>query len=291
MDENVNQTESTPEIVENTPAAEEQHLEQSGEEGTPEVVETDEEKNARVMAEEAERARVREEKRQGKINRRINEITAEKYEATRRADELAEQNRKLLETLQRGLGGNNHQVTNTDGAPQREQFEHYEDFVEARAEWKANKVVEERIAKYQEEQSKKAEVSNFQKEERETAQRFVAARDALKETLPDYDEVVEDWEPAIPANVQQMIVRLPEGPLLSYHMAKNPALEAQFKNQPEYMHGVILGQIVSQLKSPAKVTKAPPPGKPVSSSSSAVNTGDYNGPPDGYLAWARKNMK
>lgn len=258
---------------------------ENGETGAPEV-ETDEEKNARVAAEDAERTKKREEKRQQSVQRRINELTAEKHAANEMAKQALEQNAKILAMLE----GKQTPTQAPQGEPTRDQFTDYEEFVTARAEWRAEQKTQAILEKYAKEQQE-----HSTKRERETAERtaereFLERRNAIEKTIPDYRETVSDWEPKLPNEVVEMIVRLPDGPLISYHLAKNPELEAQFREQPAYMHGVLLGQLSATLKTSTKtVSAAPAPGKPVASRPSSSNEPPSD--PSLYLAWAKKHLK
>lgn len=254
-----------------------------GEPGAPQ--ETEEQAKEREAAEAAEKARVKEERRQASVQKRINELTAEKYANQKLAEQLAEQNRRMLEILE----GKSNPKSN-DGEPKREDFQDYEEFVTARAEWRAEqraiKLVEERLKAQEETQTKR---------ERETAEKaverqFLERRAAAEKELPDFREVVSEWEPKVPDSVVDMILRMPDGPLISYHMAKNPALEAQFRDQPAYMHGILLGQLSATLKSPPKVTAAPTPGKPVSAGKPGTSTEPPSNP-ELYYEWAKKHLK
>lgn len=254
-----------------------------GEPGAPQ--ETEEQVKEREAAEAAEKARVKEERRQASVQKRINELTAEKYANQKLAEQLAEQNKRMLEILE----GKSNPKSN-DGEPKREDFQDYEEFVTARAEWRAEqraiKLVEERLKAQEETQTKR---------ERETAEKaverqFLERRAAAEKELPDFREVVSEWEPKVPDSVVDMILRMPDGPLISYHMAKNPALEAQFRDQPAYMHGILLGQLSATLKSPPKVTAAPTPGKPVSAGKPGSSTEPPSNP-ELYYEWAKKHLR
>jgi hypothetical protein len=119
---------------------------ENGESAAPE---TDEQKNERVQAEATEKARQKEEKRQQSVQKRINELTAEKYSAQKLADQLAEQNARILALLE-----GKKDAPPTDVEPKREQFNDYEEFVTARAEWRAEKkalAIVEKFSSQQEE--------------------------------------------------------------------------------------------------------------------------------------------
>lgn len=257
----------------------------AGASGAPENVETDEEKNRRVQAEAEAASKQRAERKQQRIQQRFDELTAEKYAANKRADELAAALHKL--TTERSAPAQS-------GEPTREQFESYEDFVTARAEYraemKAQAAAQAAIDQFTRQQKEQQTKAAQETEAEQVAREFLQRRAEVQKTIPDYREVVEDWDPQIPDSVSELITRMPEGPLIAYHLAKNPDLERQFQSAPQYMHGVLLGQIVATLKASAKPTAAPAPGKPVSTKV-APGDGEYSGPPDGYYAWAKKNLR
>lgn len=274
---------SAAESAETLGEAEEKKASELGD--TPAPEETDEQKNERVQAEAAEKARQREEKRQQSVQKRINELTAEKYSAQKVAEQLAEQNARILALLE----GKQAPAAQNDGEPKREQFTDYEEFVTARAEWRAEQKAKAIIEKFSTEQKESQTKQTRESEEAKVQKDFLERRTAVEKSIPDFKDVVSDWEPRLPDSVVETIIRMPDGPLISYHLAKNPELEAQFRDSPAYMHGVLLGQLSATLKSQTKVTAAPTPGKPV-----AQKPGTSDGPPSNpelYYEWAKKHLR
>ena len=257
--------------------------------GTSSEAETDEQKTARAVEEGKEANRKKEEKRQTSFQRRVHELTADKYAERARADELMKQNQRLLDLY--GSRGTTQQAQPQAGEPKREGFESYEDFVTARAEYRAEQKVTAALEKFtatqQETQTRTARETDQAAAERQ----FQERRAELEKKVPDYREVIEDWQPKLPDAVIDMIVRHPEGPNLSYHFAKSPELEAKIRNAPSYMQGIMLGEILATLKGSVKETSAPAPGKPVGGKVAPSSDGHYSGPPDGYFAWANKHLK
>jgi len=254
-----------------------------GEATTPE--ETDEEKNARIANEDAERTKRRDEKRQQSVQKRINELTAEKHAANAMAKQALEQNAKILAMLE-----GKQTPSQPQGEPTRDQFADYEDFVTARAEYRAEQKAQAIIEKFSREQEEKRGTTERETAAKTAERQFLERRDAVEKTIPDFREVVEDWEPNLPNNVAELITKMVDGPLIAYHMAKNPELEKQFREQPTELHGILLGQLSASLKSPQKVTSAPAPGKPVAGKPSSVD-GEFTGNPEDYYAWAQKQQK
>jgi len=263
----------------------------TGDAGAPEnVEETDGQKNERVQREAAEASAKRAEKQSRGVQKRIDELTADKHAERKRADELAQQNARILALLEGKSGATSGPAV--DAAPQREQFASYEEYLRADARY-----VAQQEAKTLFEQSSKAQREAADKVAAERAvietRRSYASRQAdIAKTIPDYFEVMEDANVSVPTTALNLIQKMPDGPLIAYHIAKQPDLAKQFWQYADdpAMHGVILGQLSATLKAaPSKSSNAPAPGKTVTTKPAASN-----GPPsdpDQYFAWAAKHMK
>jgi hypothetical protein len=256
-----------------------------GESSAPETEETDEEKNKRVQVEAEQKAIQKEERRKASVQKRMDELTADKYAERKRADQLAEQNAKILALLEERQAPK----TQTNGEPTREQYESYEDFITARAEYRAELKVQKALEQFTQKQTETQQKTTQEQEIQALEKQFLERKTAVEKSVPDFKDVIEDWEPKLPSSVVDMILRMPDGPLISYHLAKNPELEAQFNSQPSYMQGIILGQISASLKTTPKVSSAPAPGKPVASKPGSSTEPPSD--PQQYWEWAKKHMK
>ena len=251
---------------------------------TDTVEETDEQKNERVQKESAARA----EKRANSIQKRMDELTADKYAERKRADELAENNARLMAMIEE----NKTPQKQAETEPQRDQFNTDLDYFKSLAKFEAKQEALKLV--WQDKQERQAETSRMSVENQklEVAKEFRAREVKVEKELPDYKEVIEDWNPRIPNSTAEMILRLPDGPLIAYHLAKNPDLEKTLLEQPEYLHGVTLGQMLATIKSSSKTTSAPAASKTVgTTSSSASDANEYRGEPENYMAWAVKNLR
>ena len=278
-------------VPENAPALPETGTtpENAGEPGAPETVEeTDEQKNERVQREAAEASAKRAEKQSRGVQKRIDELTADKHAERKRADELADQNRRILALLE---GKNGTPAAKTSGAPEREQFNSYEEFLRADARY-----VAQQEAKALFEESTKAQREAQAKFEQEravrTAQQTYASRESeIAKTIPDYRETIDESDVNVPQGVFNLIQKMADGPLIAYHIAKQPELAKQFwenANDPA-MHGIILGQLSATLKAPSsKISNAPAPGKGVKTTTQTSNSPPSD--PNLYFAWAEKHM-
>lgn len=282
--ENENEQLSSAENEEVLSEVENKEVSQAGEADAPkEIEETEEQKNARAIEEDAERKRVKQERAQASIQRRMDELTRQRYEEKARAD-------ALQAVIDRGYGQKDQQTNQESGVPQREQYDNYEDYLEAKITYKAEQIAQSKIDQAQKQYKESVNFTQAEQSRQSVEKQFLERRAAVEKTIPDFRDVIEDWEPNLPHSVVDTIIRLQEGPLITYHLAKNPALEEKFRSAPEYMHGVLIGELLAGLKGAPKITAAPPPGKPVSSSK-AGSTTEPPSDPELYMAWAKKHMK
>lgn len=281
---------SEAQTVENTESAEQQDTSSTDTEGNEtNGAETDEQKNARVQQENE----ARQKRRSQGVQKRIDELTRDKHAERQAREHLEKINADLLARLTGGAQKPNG-ATADDGRPNPASYVHGESdaqYVRDDAAWLA-----EQRARTFIEQHTKAQTEAQQRQAQEQSQRAVRSaylqrQREIAKTIPDYDrtmaEGAQDIE--VPTTVFSMIERLPNGPLLAYHMVKNPALTEQFWSTPPEDHGYLLGQISATLKATAKVSNAPPPGRPAQ-----AKTGSQANPPedtDAYFAWAEKNMR
>lgn len=99
-------------------------------------------------------------------------------------------------------------------APQRpvpENFEKYDDYIDALTDWKAEQAV-----------AKRMEADSTRKVAETRAQTFAERQVQARTAMPDYDEVVGGSETPIAQHVGEAILESDLGPQLAYHFAKNP---------------------------------------------------------------------
>ncbi len=250
--------------------------------------ETDEQKNKRVQQEEQQRS----EKRSRGVQKRMDELTRDKYAERQARESLEKQNAELLAMLK---GNTTKPNQSNDGKPTQDQFQDFQEFVRADAVWHARQesireaktLLEENLKTQTESQQRQAREHN----EQTVHSAYMQRQREIAKTIPDYDQTMAEGaqDITVPDPVFHMIRRMPNGPLVAYHLVKNPALTDQFFSSPPEMHGILLGQLSATLKGTAKVSNAPPPGNPVK-----AKTGSSSEPPEdteAYMAWAEKNMR
>jgi hypothetical protein len=190
------------------------------------------------------------EHRQNRIQKRIDKLTAEKYELKGRVEAME---RMQQQTRQQSQADE----------PVRDNFDSDLAYLEARQDYKIQKAALDR-----DEQS------------RQTQQQVLQANWVQKETAArakysDYDEVIADGEEiSIPRAAGDAIAMSELGAELHYYLAKNPQ-EAnrlmQLTNPIDQIRaiGQMEAKIGTAVQKPAKAPGAPPPIKPVN-----TNTGN-----------------
>lgn len=149
------------------------------------------------------------------------------------------------------------------GKPKQDDFDSHEEWVEALAEWKADQKIQVAETKRKESEVK----SEFQKR----AQKYVEQVKTFAEEHEDFQEVMEDVDDIpMSVTVQEAILSSENGPELAYQMAKNRDLYEQICRMPALQAARAIGKFEASLTksetpAPKKVTKAPPPPKPVGS--------------------------
>jgi hypothetical protein len=279
---------AVPENTAALPETGEESPEKAGATGAPEnVEETDEQKNERVQREAAEATAKRAEKQSRGVQKRIDELTADKHAERKRADELAEQNRRILALLE-GKSGAPSGSAASSGEPVRDAYDSYDAYLRAVVKYDAAQEAK-RLFEESQKAQREAQAKFTQEQSAQTMQRTYAQREAaIAKTIPDYHDVIDDSDVQIPQGVLNTIMRMNDGPLIAYHLAKQPELAQQFWDQPQDMHGIILGQLSATLKATSKVSNAPAPGKPAKTTPAASNSPPSD--PKQYFAWAEKHM-
>lgn len=249
-----------------------------------EVVDAD--KNQQVQDEERKKV----EKRASGVQKRIDELTRDKYAERQARENLERQNQELLALIKGNKQASNFRPE-TDGPPTPDQFPDYQEFIRADAIWhatqKAQQLLEERQKVFSEEETRR----RSEESERAIASRYISRQREIAKTIPDFNETIEEGaaDVTVPNSVFDIMRKHPDGPLLTYHFIKKPELTEQFFTNPPELHGVLLGQLLSTIKQPSKTSNAPAPGKPVQTKTVASSEPPEN--TDAYMAWASKNMR
>ena len=205
----------------------------------------------------------------GGFQKRISELTREKHEAKREAEQLRE-------LLSRAIGQQQNvaQPVEQSEEPRREQFNTYEDFVAARAEHRADKRIEERLARFNQQ-------SQAQTEEQAVQTKYLALEAKVLKQAQSDPEIGEAFEaakkglipisPAVAEYVRE--IAADPGAVLKYLM-NNDDVASEIARLGKVAAGKELALVEARLsaKPRPKTSSAPPPPATVSGGAAVPQT-------------------
>lgn len=219
------------------------------------------------------------------VQKRIDELTREKYEAKR----LLDQERAERQRLQEYLTAQQKPQEQT-APPSLEEcgWDDEKHRVEV-AKWAAK----EQFKALQTEEQKQREMY----QQHEQRQVFKQAVDGINERgrkdFPDYDSVVLN-NPAIVVTetMAAVLAQTENGQKIAYYLGNNPGESHRIASLPEVLQGVEIGRLESRLNSAQKkTTTAPPPIKPVSAAPIGNNEPDSTKNPEAWAKWEAARVK
>lgn len=145
------------------------------------------------------------------------------------------------------------------------------------------------IAQKAEEDRRQAETSKIREEQDQTVKAYFDREAKVKEKYPDYDQVAN--QPVmVPAEVVKAIVNWPIGPEIKYYFGQNPQEAERFMQLPVQQQTYELGLIAAKLVNPPQpkpVSAAPPPIKPLKTSTETPPIDGENADMESYAASVR----
>jgi hypothetical protein len=224
-------------------------------EATPEVLQVEAPATSEdAPKEEAKPAEEKPKRNRRTFEKRIDQLTAQLREAERRLNEKPAESPK------------------TPDAPKREDFADYEEYIEAKAEFKAVQAAEKRLAEV--EKTRKQDAERAQ----ETAQQrsFMDARervlDAGTEKYDDFEAVTTNEDLTITPVMADALLSAEKGDELWYHLGKNPELAEKIAAMHPVKQLMELGRLEATLAVGKRASTAPKPIDPVTSRGSTNNT-------------------
>lgn len=260
----------------------------------PENVETTAEGTgaSEQVAEETPEQKVEREGREAKV-RRERAWRSQREAMKRMADRserLERQNQELIQQLIARQGGNQQQPqqpAQSDGVPKREQFENYEDYIDARAEWKAN----QQTRTYFENLNKQAQEMRQQQEAQAVDHGHYTRIQEYAQKNPEFSEVMENEDIVVNPVASEIIKRMADSPAILHAIHREPAIADHLNRMAPAEQSMYLGQLsaVLRLRPTQQISQAPAPGTPVGSKSSSpvtLETANY----DEFVKLRRKQI-
>jgi hypothetical protein len=217
--------------------------------------------NPEVVTETPEQQEAKRESRRARSNaRKAAELAAARTEA-----------RMLREQLER----NQRPAPQESVEPKRENYQDYESYLEARAEWRADQKVQAALKAEREIRQRSEQQGRATEGQAKIAQEWNKREKAFQSATKDYDDVVmpyvEEDLGRLSDGARRLIVESDLGPQLLYKLASDADLQERVAGLSPVRQIAELGRIEASFSAPRKVTNAPAPIKPVSQGKSALN--------------------
>lgn len=163
-----------------------------------------------------------------------------------------------------------------DAEPKRDAFESYEDFIAAKAEFRAEKRADERVEKRLKEADEKRSRERASEEQQSLAKSWDASVEAARKEIDDFDEVVGESEAPTTHTMSRALQELPHGAKVLHYLAKHPDEAERIAKLTPVRQVAEIGKLedkVSQLKpSPKTPSKAPAPINTLGGTNSTATT-------------------
>lgn len=224
----------------------------------------------------------------GGFQKRISELTREKHEAKREAEQL----RELLSKALNGQPTKPAPAAEQSEEPRQDQFVRYEDFVAAKAEWKAEQRVQATLGNLQ----KQASVVDQEKARIEAAKTFEREAKAQGKAIEGFDEALDTVRseefPMTPAVADYLLNADHKAALVKY-LADNEDEAYRLSRLGAVAVGRELAKVEMRFasKPKPKTSSAPPPPVTVAGGAAAPQTierMDYKGVLDLVRQWDQK---
>lgn len=212
-----------------------QQTTEQGQQASTEVQGTEEGQQQEAQGNEGQQTERDEKGRFKGVQPRIDELTRARREAEREAAYW----RQVAQGAQ----------SPAQAAPQRpapENFEKYDDYIDALTDWKAEQAVAKRL-----------EADSTRKVAETRAQTFAERQTQARAAMPDYDEVVGGSDTPIANHVGEVILESDLGPQLAYHFAKNPDALMRLNNMSPTAAAREIGRLEATLFTKPAAPAAP----------------------------------
>ncbi|HNL80435.1 MAG TPA: hypothetical protein PKL69_08860 [Agitococcus sp.] len=186
------------------------------------------------------------------VKKRIDKLTRQKYEAQAELNRLKAE----FEALKA-------QSAPKAVEPQMSDFDTFDDYTEALAEYKYNQKTQAQAQQY-----------NQQAQAQKVAQEWQSKVEKVRAVAPDFDEAFANVaEITFAQSTLDAVAGHEKGAEIAYLLGKDPVKAYQIASLPPMQQLMAIGEIAAKtnLTRPKTVTNAPPPVKPVSGKSSIVD--------------------
>jgi hypothetical protein len=216
------------------------------------------------------------------VGKRIDELTRRRYDAERRAEDIA---RDRDEWRDRALRVEKPATVEDPPAAGKKladfgyDEDKYQEYLFGQAEARAVKAAESVMTRKQTETARVQTITAHKEREAEFAKK-----------VPDYFEVAH-YAP-ITDSMAEIVMELDQSAELAYHLGKNPKVAAQIARLPERQQALELGKIVAKLSDvpkPPQVSTAPAPAPKIAAGNPQVEKDPKDWTDKDFAKWRAKH--
>lgn len=151
--------------------------------------------------------------------------------------------------------------------PKSEDYENYDEFLEALTDWKVEQVAKKNEAKTKED--------SYRRQMEALAESYKVKAEQLAKQIPDFEQVIEECDIPVTNVMQQALLESDMGPEVAYYLAKNPEQAEKASKMGLVELNKFIGRIEERLESQKsqkvvkKQTQAPAPISPLGNGKTA----------------------
>lgn len=192
--------------------------------------------------------------------RKIDQLTREREQALAQSAQLA----TALQQLTGNAGQPAQPQGQQDRGPQRDQYQDYEQFIEARADWRAQRQAQAVVGQFAQHLQRSQQQMTQQQQAQRMAQEFQSKLEQGKTQFADWDDIATSDAAQVPmGEAATVALTQAEKPAeVVYWLMKNPAAAAKFASLNLVQAAAEIGRIEARLQAPTAPSNAPKPGKP-----------------------------
>lgn len=235
------------------------------------------------------------EQRASEAARTLNERAQRNREnAARRVAEDRDNYRRLAEmaiqALQRGQQpAPTPQQPAAPTAPKREDFNSYDDWVDAKAAWAAERRADEILSQRFQQAAEQYQRTAQEQQRTAVDNDHFTRMSHFAKSVPDFAEVTDREDVVVPPAASEAIKRMHDGPAIVYAIGQNPEIAQALHRMEPAEQMVYLGQLSAHLRSTtSRLSNAAPAGRTVGAKPSGGTA--LPDDTDAYMAAANKRF-
>lgn len=233
------------------------------------------------------------------VQKRLDELTAQRAAAEQRAveaDKRAAEAIELANRLSREKSEKEAAIAAAEPRPTRDKFDDPDKYDAALIDWSARQTARSTEAQIEKRRAEERQADELrqQKQDQSTRQKeWGQKREKALQEMPDYAEVAERSDLVITTSMAEVILADDHGPKIAYHLGKNPEEASRIASLSPHQQAYEIGKIAALVSRPvrAEVSKAPPPIKPAGTRAGAVTKGPAEMSMEEYAAHRNAQLR